>query len=54
MERFFYILNTLLTYLAEGCNLKDGLRQGQFLLYRPLLYIQQWICAVNEMEGKKC
>ena len=40
-------------YLAEDCNLKDRLRQGQFLLYRPILYIQQWIYTLNEMEGKE-
>lgn len=40
-----------LLYLAEFCNLKDKLRQGQFLLYRPMLYIQQWISTLNEMEG---
>lgn len=40
-------------YLAEDCNLKGRLRQGQFLLYRPILSIQQWIYTLNEMEGKE-
>lgn len=42
---------TSFIYLAENCNLKDGLRQGQYLLYGPILYIQQWIYTLNEMEG---
>lgn len=42
---------TSFIYLAENCNLKDSLRQGQYLLYRPILYIQQWIYTLNEMEG---
>lgn len=50
----FYIFSSLpLFYLAEDCNLKDSLRQGQFLLYRPILYIQQWIYTLNEMEGRE-
>lgn len=40
-------------YLAENCNLKGRLRQGHFLLYRPMLSIQQWIYTLNEMEGKE-
>lgn len=33
--------------------LKDSLRQGHVLLYRPILYIQQWIYTLNEMEGRE-
>lgn len=49
---------TSLIYRAENCNLKDSLRQGQFLtdfmgLYRPILYIQQWIYTLNEMDGRE-
>lgn len=40
-------------YLAEDCILKDRLRQGQFLLYRPILSIQQWIYTLNEMVVKE-
>lgn len=42
---------TSFIHLAENCNLKDSLRQGQYLLYGPILYIQQWIYTLNEMEG---
>lgn len=50
---FLQISPASLIYFAENCNLKDSLRQGQFLLYRPILYIQQWIYTLNEMEGRE-
>ena len=52
-KRFYRFPSASLIYLAENCNLKDSLRQGQFLLYRPILYIQQWIYTLNEMEGRE-
>lgn len=53
---FFFQQNVspaYLFYLTENCNLKDSLRQGQLLLYRTILYIQQWIYTLNEMEGRE-
>lgn len=52
-KRFLQSFPASFFYLAESCNLKDSLRQGQFLLYRPILYIQQWIYTLNEMEGRE-
>lgn len=54
-KRSVFLQSTLTSfiYLAENCNLKDSLRQGQYLLYGPILYIQQWIYTLNEMEGRE-
>lgn len=53
LQKKIHIFPASLFNLAENCNLKDSLRQGQFLLYRPILYIQQWIYTLNEMEGRE-
>lgn len=46
-----HTFSTSLIGLGVNRDFKDSLGQGQFWLYRSILYIQQWIYAVNEMEG---